>query len=147
VREFLWECRVASGIDIRVGRAQVLVHIDAIPAEAHLCRLEAQVLDVCFAAGADQVDFADRVAALLDVFDLEVTVRKGLDPELHQLEVAVAPASGLAERRMLEHAVLGEQIGAFGKEPLVEIVVVFANEEMRHGVIEENTAYHATYFS
>jgi len=48
---------------------------------------------------------------------------------------------------VFEDAIHGEQFGAFSEAPLVEVFVVFANEEMRHRVSDESTEYHATLFS
>jgi hypothetical protein len=53
----------------------------------------------------------------------------------------------VAERRVLQDSVYGKQLGAVSEAPLVETVVVFANEKVRHRVSEGNTGYHAAIFS
>ena len=52
MREFLGESHVACGIDIGIARTQVLVHFDTVAADAHVRRVEAEVLDVRLAACA-----------------------------------------------------------------------------------------------
>ena len=48
-----------------------------------------------------------------------------------------------AEPLPFQDGVHGEQLGAVGEAPLVETVVVFANEKVRHRVSEGSTGYHA----
>ena len=94
----------------------------------HAVAAHVEIALVC--AGADQIHFADRIASLLDVLDLHVTVGKRADPTVHQIQVAVAPLSDVAKRVVFEDTVHGEQFGAFSKASLVEALVVFANEKV-----------------
>jgi hypothetical protein len=52
MREFLGERDIACGIDIGIARAQVLVHFHAVPADAHVRRVEVEVFDIRSAACA-----------------------------------------------------------------------------------------------
>jgi hypothetical protein len=63
---------------------------------------------------------------------------------LHQLEVALAPNPLLPERRVFENTVLGEEVRSVGEAPLVEAVVVLADEKVCccH-VTDKYRAYHA----
>jgi hypothetical protein len=76
--------------------------------------------------------------------DVQAAIGKRVYPVLHQLEVALTPVPRLAKRRMFEDAVLGEEVCSVGEAPLVEAIVVLADEKVCccHGP-DNYKAYHA----
>ena len=73
-----------------------------------------------------------------------MAVGKRPDPLVDEVEVALTSMPGLSKRRVLEDAVLCEKVCAVGEAPLVEAIVVLADEEMRCCHVRDNyKAYHA----